>query len=249
MTDEELRQYRVDPEGIWAIAQYGGGDGYDRMETVKPQGWRAVPSWGRDGWDLGTWPLVVIYHREADGSFDLATNVEGDATTYRFPTRELRDAATDLIALFYWRSRSEDWSKGIHTVAEMPANLRGPFSWERLEREKKTEPVVKPEPEPIRVKTPHWNTSKPQLWRDDWRGTDVVIHFTGACYSCGRRTYSRSDGQNDPRGVLGDHADHSLEASEYDSVGPTVPLCAICANTEPLYSYALRHARSIWRPE
>jgi len=249
MTDEELRQYRVDPEGFWTVAQMSGGDGYDRMEPALKHGWIAVPSWGRDGWDLGSWPLVVIYHRQTPDAFWLAQNVEGDAYCYRFPTRELRDAATDLLALYHWRSRREEWSKGIHTVAEMPTKLRGPFSWDRLEREKQADPVAKPEPEPIRVDMPRWNTSKPQVWRDDWRRADVVITFTGACYSCGRRTYSRSDGQNDPRGILGDHADHSLEASEYDSVGPTVPLCAICANEEPRYSYALRHARGIWRPE
>jgi hypothetical protein len=37
-----------------------GGDGYDWMDRVHRSRWAPIPSWGRDGWDLGDWPLVIV---------------------------------------------------------------------------------------------------------------------------------------------------------------------------------------------
>jgi hypothetical protein len=63
--------YRVTPEPFWALAQARGKDGYDRIERAVAHGWRAVPGWGRDGWDLGSWPLVVIFHGESPAGFEI----------------------------------------------------------------------------------------------------------------------------------------------------------------------------------
>lgn len=74
--------------------------------------------------------------------------------------------------------------------------------------------------------------------------------FTGKCICCNRRTYEFSDGGNDPRGPLGDHANDPLIASEYGRTGKDVPLCAICANTQERYNEALRVAKTIiWNKE
>jgi hypothetical protein len=91
-------RYRVAPEVFWQLSQMRGDDGYDRIEVAGGRGWQAVPSWGLDGWDLGAWPLVVISHRRTTDGFELAYDVEGDITVYRYPTRELRNAATDCLA-------------------------------------------------------------------------------------------------------------------------------------------------------
>jgi hypothetical protein len=65
-TDDLLvAQYRLQPDSFWAVSQMRGDDGYDRIEAARPHRWHAIPSWGRDGWDLGKWPLVVIYHRNS----------------------------------------------------------------------------------------------------------------------------------------------------------------------------------------
>ena len=117
-------QYRVAPEAFWQIAE----DGYDRIEMARPHGWRAIPSWGLEGWDLGDWPLVVISHRRTSFGFELAYNVEGDITVYRYPTRELRDAATDCLALWHWKHDGEDWVDGVERIDAAPDRLRGPFS-------------------------------------------------------------------------------------------------------------------------
>jgi hypothetical protein len=108
------------------------GDGYDRAEVAHKVGWRPVASWGRDGYDLGSWPLVMVFHREHGGTFEVCENVEGDASVYSYSTAAERDAKTDELALFHWRHESEAWVEGVRSVEDMPAELRGPFSWARL---------------------------------------------------------------------------------------------------------------------
>jgi len=126
-------KYRVAPEPFWAASQWRGDDGYDRIETSARRRWEAIPSWGRDGWDLGAWPLVVIFHRDSTVGYELAENCEGDATVYRYPTRALRDAATDQIAFWHWRERGAPWVAGIADAAHAPAHLRGAYSSKRVE--------------------------------------------------------------------------------------------------------------------
>jgi hypothetical protein len=126
--------YRVSRESFWDRARALGDDGYDVMERARVYRWLPVPSWGRDGWDLGAWPLVVMYLRTAGEQYELAYYVEGDVTVYRYPTRELRDAATDALAFWHWKHAGEEWVAGIDRVEDAPAHLRGPFSWKRLER-------------------------------------------------------------------------------------------------------------------
>ena len=108
--------------------RWPGDEGYDRMEFARSRGWHAIASWGLDGWDLGSWPYVVVYHR---GENELAVDVEGDIDIEEFETREERDRRTDEIAFFYWKNGGEDWVKGIDSHEQMPPNLRGAFtrSW------------------------------------------------------------------------------------------------------------------------
>jgi hypothetical protein len=110
--------------------RWPGDDGYDRMGFARASGWEPLSSWGLDGWDLGSWPLVVVYHR---GDKELAIDVEGDVTVETFLGREERDHRTDETAFFYWKGHDEDWVEGIDTHEEMPGRLRGRFSWKRLE--------------------------------------------------------------------------------------------------------------------
>jgi hypothetical protein len=109
--------------------RWPGDEGYDRMEFARRRGWHSIASWGLNGWDLGSWPYVVVYHR---GETELAVDVEGDIDIEEFPTREERDRRTDEIAFFYWNNHGEDWVKGIDFHEQMPPTLRGSFSWNRL---------------------------------------------------------------------------------------------------------------------
>lgn len=126
------KQYEIAPEVVWQLSQMCGQDGYERMNTARAHGWTAIPSWGLEGWGLGAWPLVVIFHRHSADGFELAYDVEGDLTVYRYPTRELRDAATDCLAFWHWKHDSAEWVDGLDSIDDAPDRLRGRFSWERL---------------------------------------------------------------------------------------------------------------------
>lgn len=57
MNAAELAQARTGAHG----RDYSrSDDGYSDMEVAATEGWRAIAGWGRDGWDLGDWPYVVI---------------------------------------------------------------------------------------------------------------------------------------------------------------------------------------------
>jgi hypothetical protein len=96
----------------------------------------------------------------------------------------------------------------------------------------------------------------PQWYRDRWTRRQRMVTFTGGCVICGRRCYSFVDGGDDPRGPLGDHADSSLRAEEFEDIRTGaafsaelrhVPLCAICGNDEPAYREAVGVALRRWR--
>jgi hypothetical protein len=107
-----------------------GYDGYERMGFVQRFGWKITPSWGRDGWDLGSWPLVSVMFREKDGQYQVRYDVEGDVKISSFATEEERNKYVDGLAFF-----GEPWVEGMETVDDMPDYMRGPFTWERLGRD------------------------------------------------------------------------------------------------------------------
>jgi hypothetical protein len=104
MTAAKLRKHKVDTHGRYTLS----GNGYDDMEVAERQGWSVISSWGHDGWDLGQWPYVAIYTREADGKFEMQQVVEGDHDVYRFDTADERTAAIDY--LFLWYAAGESWA-------------------------------------------------------------------------------------------------------------------------------------------
>jgi hypothetical protein len=86
-----------------------------------------------------------------------------------------------------------------------------------------------------------------QAWRDNWRGTVRTVRYVANCCECGRPTWAFDDGENDPRGVLGDAAALTLEAAEYDQVGPPMGFCFVCANTDAeTYNRAVERASRRW---
>jgi hypothetical protein len=135
MTDNA---HRVPPEPFWQGVRDGGGDGFDSMDAARARRWEAIPVWGRDGWDLGDWPLVVIYTRHDAGGWYLAENVEGDVTVRSFPDEAQRTAAIDALAFDWWKYAESPHVAGYATVADLPGELRGPFSWARLDAEQRS---------------------------------------------------------------------------------------------------------------
>lgn len=117
-------------EGKWVE------DGYDFIGAGQSNGWHLLAGWGADGWDLGSWPLVVYLFRDSDG-YERASYCEGDITIETFASREDRERSTDEAAFWYWRHEDEEWIRGI-PEGEEPDRLRGQFSRGRSEREAKT---------------------------------------------------------------------------------------------------------------
>jgi len=81
-----------------------------------------------------------------------------------------------------------------------------------------------------------------QSWHDGWRNTVRSLRFYGACIVCGRNCWAFDDGENDPRGVLGDNA---LWTSTPDdgNEDDEIRTCAICANDYDAYKAAQTIAR------
>jgi hypothetical protein len=142
ITAAELAEHKITAHGRdYRLSD----DGYGDREVAEKQGWHAVSSWGRDGWDLGSWPYVVIYIREENGTaYEMQQIVEGDHTVYRFSSEEDRNAAIDY--LFLWYAADQHWApitcdqREALDIGYPPLAItdkwRGPFSWSRLEAEK-----------------------------------------------------------------------------------------------------------------
>lgn len=130
---KQFKQYEVESEPFWEELHFAGYDGYDIMEQALAQGWHAIAGWGKEGWNLGNWPYVVVYSRQVGTGYEVALYVEGDMTTYKCPTKELRNQVIDEIAFFYWKRRpAEDteWIDGYReceSADQLPEHLRGPY--------------------------------------------------------------------------------------------------------------------------
>lgn len=85
-------------------------------------------------------------------------------------------------------------------------------------------------------------------YKDDWRGGKVrIARYMGSCALCGIRTYGFDDGEDDPRGPLGDHANASMMAADFGMTGPDVPACFTCQNdTVEKYNRLVKIAKRRW---
>ena len=110
-----------------------GQDGYERMHWAETAGgWRAIASWGREGWNLLDWPYYVAYFKEIDGAYFLATDCEGDIDVHMFASEDERSAAVDKLAFWHWQQRGESWVAGLDRIEQKP-KLMGPYSMRRSE--------------------------------------------------------------------------------------------------------------------
>ncbi len=110
-------------------------DGSDWLSQLGECGWRMVPSWGRDGWDLLEWPYAAVAHFDGEDRYGLAVYEEGDVSVESFPLREARDAATDRIAVQYWRANGHGPRDLPDRDDELAPYHLGAFSLERIECE------------------------------------------------------------------------------------------------------------------
>src|SRR4051794_17265956 len=84
-------------------------DGYDWMEAMEVSGAAALSGWGLDGWDCGSWPLVVICIRKNENhTYTTLEYCEGDVVETDHDTRDKAVAAIDAFAEFNWRIGQAD---------------------------------------------------------------------------------------------------------------------------------------------
>jgi hypothetical protein len=118
------------------------GDGYDFVGQLESgSNWAPVASYGRDGWDAGSWPLVVIgrtLRANKKGEWVTVERVEGDLSfrAYRTQVEQLR--GLDLLVEAHWRFEPEAYGDDIakavkrYPKGELPSRFYGLFSWARL---------------------------------------------------------------------------------------------------------------------
>lgn len=86
-----------------------------------------------------------------------------------------------------------------------------------------------------------------QIYYCPWRKKERTMRYAGRCAVCGKRTYMFLDGENDPRGPLGDHANSSIEAPDFEKTGPDIIACFNCANDERTYKRLMQIADKKWK--
>ena len=133
--NDALNQYRVDPGNFWKGLIMLGGDGYDDMELAEKHGWQPISAWGKEGWNLGSWPLVIVFFRNLkkgdENFYQVIEYVEGDVTMWSCPTKELRQQVIDELAFFHWKFSNKEWVNDYTSVDELPDELRGPYGRQR----------------------------------------------------------------------------------------------------------------------
>ena len=145
--------------GTHELAQHGrdyrlSDNGYSDMEVASKQGWEEVSGWGLDGWDLGSWPYVVVsvrnvgnLHCDPQYQYQMRQTIEGDTTVYGFANDADRAAAIDYLFIWYGVGKDyEEWTiEGLSCdkrealdagTLRVPERFRGAFSWARLNASK-----------------------------------------------------------------------------------------------------------------
>ena len=111
------------PQSVW-------DHGYEYMELAERHGWSAIGSWGKDGWDLGAWPYVIIFYRarsESTGNaWGIGQYVEGDLETKYYETRAAFIEAIDRMAYSHWQFNADQAPPNLpEKFEDLPEEYRG----------------------------------------------------------------------------------------------------------------------------
>jgi len=87
----------------WTVF-YGAGDGWDFLQMLPTAGWSSVRAWGRHGWDLGDWPLVIVAARRCvhSGQVEVCEYVQGDLTITTWPDVDAATGHVNGLAQAWW---------------------------------------------------------------------------------------------------------------------------------------------------
>lgn len=140
--------------------------------------------------------------------------------------------------------RGGEWDTAIYAGSDDAALEQVRRISDEMQRLDEGRPLLR-----SRDQSPAWNAIRPQWWLDSWRHAWRLLRYMGDCSVCGRRTYAFDDGENDPRGILGDRAASPVTHEDVAELGEReyVPACFGCMNDEPRYRMALERARQLAR--
>lgn len=104
------------------------GNGYDFIAANERAGWRAVPDWGRNGWDLGRWPTAIVMASDEHRCPRALVYLGGDVEAREFDTADERTRFLDDVAEELWRAGEADGPRDVaaYPAGELPAEYRGP---------------------------------------------------------------------------------------------------------------------------
>jgi hypothetical protein len=108
---------------------HGFGGGYEWMEEGLPEGWHAEPIWGRDGWDLGAWPYVIValFIDDERERYAVTTYIEGDINVKRYQSRGALYVAVNEIAEFHWRLGQSRGPRDLPEGSGLLSHHTGPY--------------------------------------------------------------------------------------------------------------------------
>lgn len=125
MSDQKvLTEYTTKDTGevIHAEAPHGRNDargysldGYDWIDAAETTGWYALSNWGKDGWDAGQWPYVIVAlakgQDEVGPFFGMTTYCEGDLETTFYRSQEQQWEAITEWCRWNWLHGQGDGPK------------------------------------------------------------------------------------------------------------------------------------------
>jgi hypothetical protein len=120
---------------------HGFGGGYEWMEEGLPEGWYVEPMWGRDGWNLGSWPYVIValFIDDERERYAVTTYVEGDINVRRYKSRGALYVAVNEIAEWHWRFGQSRGPRALPGGGGLLPHHSGPYSDWRSARDAEVE--------------------------------------------------------------------------------------------------------------
>lgn len=127
---QETVEFRA-PHG--KLDQHGFSlDGYDWMDAAATTDWHTLSSWGKDGWDAGSWPYVILTiaagRDEVGKFFGMTTFCEGDLETTFYRSQAAHWEAISRWNHWNWANGQSQGPTGMPKVfEECGPEIRRPY--------------------------------------------------------------------------------------------------------------------------
>lgn len=104
-------------------------DGYDWMDATRERGWLTLSGWGKDGWDAGAWPyLIITISRGKDDKgffWGVTTYCEGDLDTKFYRDQMVQWQAITKWCHWNWEHGQSDGPKDLPAFEALDMEVFG----------------------------------------------------------------------------------------------------------------------------